>query len=34
LDAIVTKLLAKDPRQRYQTANEVIARLAELSPLQ
>lgn len=34
VDAIVTKLLAKDPRQRYQTANEVIARLAELSPVQ
>ena len=34
LDAIVTKLLAKDPRQRYQTANEVIARLAELAPIQ
>lgn len=34
LDAIVTKLLAKDPRNRYQTANEVIARLAELAPVQ
>ena len=34
LDAIVMKLLAKDPKQRYQTANEVIARLAELAPVQ
>jgi serine/threonine protein kinase len=34
LDAIVTKLLAKDPKHRYQTANEVIARLAELAPIQ
>ncbi len=34
LDAIVMRLLAKDPRQRFQTANEVIARLADLAPHQ
>lgn len=34
VDAIVMKLLAKDPRQRFQTANEVIARLADLAPHQ
>ncbi|MFN8608276.1 MAG: serine/threonine-protein kinase [Vulcanimicrobiota bacterium] len=34
LDAIVMKLLAKDPKHRFQTANEVIARLADLAPHQ
>lgn len=34
VDAIVMKLLAKEPKHRYQTANEVIARLADLAPHQ
>lgn len=33
LDAVITKLLAKSPKHRFQSANELIARLAELTPV-
>jgi len=33
LDAVVTRLLAKQPSQRYQSANEVTSKLADLVPL-
>lgn len=33
LDAVVMKLLAKDPKQRFQSASEVTAKLADLIPL-
>ena len=32
LDAVVTRLLAKHPQQRYQSATEVTAKLADLVP--